>query len=78
MTAHCCIKAMLSTALLKENPCLVERAAVTGSLHNLLTYPWVKDRVEAGRLALHGWWFDLESGDLWKTEHGEMQLLPVI
>src|SRR3546814_8232455 len=59
-----------SSDLLKENPGLAERAAVTGSLHNLLTYPWISERVEQGTLALHGWWFDLETGDLWRTEPG--------
>ncbi|WP_228255843.1 carbonic anhydrase [Pollutimonas thiosulfatoxidans] len=67
----------VSLALLKDNPGLAERAAVTGSLHNLLTYPWIKERVEAGTLALHGWWFDIETGDLWRTEPGTMQLLPI-
>lgn len=68
----------VSLDLLKENSGLVERAAVTGSLHNLMTYPWLKERVDAGTLALHGWWFDLETGDLWKTEPGETMLMPVI
>jgi carbonic anhydrase len=47
-------------------------------LHNLLTYPWVRERVDAGNLVLHGWWFDLETGDLWKTTPGEMRLLPAV
>ena len=42
----------------------VEREAVKVSLDNLLTSPWVKKRVEDERLKLHGWWFDLEVGEL--------------
>ncbi len=68
----------VSLDLLKQNSGIVERAAVTGSLHNLLTYPWLKERVDAGTLVLHGWWFDLETGDLWKTEPGGTALMPVI
>jgi carbonic anhydrase len=68
----------MSLERLKDNPSLAERAAVVGSLRNLLTYPWVRERVEAGNLVLHGWWFDLESGDLWATEPGGMQLMPVL
>ncbi len=34
------------------------------SLDKLMTFPWVKSRVEAGLLALHGWYFDLQSGEL--------------
>ncbi|HYD31802.1 MAG TPA: carbonic anhydrase [Azospirillaceae bacterium] len=34
------------------------------SLDNLITFPWIKERVEAGTLTLHGWLFDVASGDL--------------
>ena len=42
----------------------VEREAVKISLNNLLTFPWLRDRVESGDLKLHGWLFDLEAGTL--------------
>ena len=42
----------------------VEREAVKISLNNLLTFPWLKDRVDSGDLKLHGWLFDLEAGML--------------
>jgi carbonic anhydrase len=42
----------------------VEREAVKVSLENLMTFPWVASRVEAGDLELHGWLFDLEAGRL--------------
>ena len=41
-----------------------EQAAILVSLENLLTYPWIRRRVEQGRLALHGWYFDMTSGEL--------------
>lgn len=41
-----------------------EQAAVLVSLENLLTFPWVLERVEAGDLLLHGWYFDLAKGEL--------------
>lgn len=69
----------VSIELLQQNQDLVERASVQGSLRNLMTYPWIKSGVEAGSLTLHGWWFDLESGDLWTTTpESPMQLLPVL
>ena len=43
----------------------LEQAAILVSLENLLTFPWIKERVEAGRLLLHGWYFDLVHGALW-------------
>lgn len=71
-------RSKVSLQRLKDNPALVERAAIAGSLNNLMTYPWIRERVEAGTLFLHGWWFDLDTGDLWKTEPGESRLLPVV
>lgn len=41
-----------------------EQASILISLENLLTFPWIKERVEAGKLFLHGWYFDMERGEL--------------
>jgi len=49
----------------------VERQAVKVSLGNLLTFPWVKARVDDGSLKLHGWLFDLEAGQLMAHEGGD-------
>lgn len=39
-----------------------ERESVRLSLENLMTFPWVREPVEAGALALHGCFFDIRSG----------------
>lgn len=41
-----------------------EQYAIELSLSNLLTFPWIRERVDAGTLTLHGWYFDIDSGDL--------------
>lgn len=41
-----------------------EKENVLLSLNNLLTFPWVKSRVENGQLKLHGWHLHLENGTL--------------
>lgn len=41
-----------------------EHAAITVSLRNLMTFPWIRERVEAGSLTLHGWYFDINQGEL--------------
>lgn len=41
-----------------------EQAAILLSLDNLLTFPWLRQRVEQGTLFLHGWYFDLGRGEL--------------
>jgi carbonic anhydrase len=42
----------------------LERAAIEQSLHNLMTFPYVADRVASGELALHGAYFGVASGVL--------------
>ncbi|MGB9094454.1 MAG: carbonic anhydrase [Gallionella sp.] len=41
-----------------------EKQAILVSLANLMTFSWIRERVELGRLALHGWYFDIERGEL--------------
>lgn len=55
---------------------LVERDSVLHSLDNLRTYPWIQERIEAGALAVHGWWFDLDDGRLWATHPRTGAFLP--
>jgi len=47
-----------------DDPAERERAGVRRSLENLRSYPWVREAEAAGRLAVHGWRFDLEQGRL--------------
>ena len=44
---------------------MCEQEAVKTSLANLMTFPWVAERVRAGKLELHGWYFDLETASLY-------------
>jgi carbonic anhydrase len=41
-----------------------EHESVRLSLENLMTFPWVREPVEAGTLTLHGCFFDIRSGIL--------------
>ena len=41
-----------------------EKRAILVSLQNLRTFPWITERVAAGSLTLHGWYFDIEQGQL--------------
>ncbi|MFT5427071.1 MAG: carbonic anhydrase [Gammaproteobacteria bacterium] len=48
-----------------EQQChLCEQFVIAISIQNLLTFPWIKSRVEAGDLTIHGWYFDLKIGKL--------------
>ena len=48
----------------KRRSCACEQAVIKLSLENLQTFPWVKERVETGALSLHGWYYDLVSGEV--------------
>jgi carbonic anhydrase len=54
-----------------------EQAAVLASLRHLARYPFVAERVEAGTLALHGWYFHFGWGVLQGAEgpHGPFRQL---
>jgi carbonic anhydrase len=43
----------------------LERESIKTSLANLLSFPWITERVEDGRLAIHGWHFDLDDGNMY-------------
>lgn len=61
---------------LPAHAALVERRSVLHSLDNLRTYPWIRERIEAGALAVHGWWFDLDDGRLWAIHPRTGAFLP--
>ena len=41
-----------------------EVRGITQSLEHLLTFPWIKERVNSGKLSLHGWRYNLETAEL--------------
>jgi len=47
---------------LQERAC--EQASILVSLENLMTYPWIAQRVASGIVHLHGWYFDITEGEL--------------
>lgn len=47
-----------------------ERASILVSLENLMSYPWIRTRVESGKLVLLGWYFDLTKGELLQYDAG--------
>ncbi len=43
---------------------LTEKLSVVSQIENLLTYPYVKQRLDEGNLHIHGWIYDMASGDI--------------
>jgi len=50
---------------LKEQLRILEQEAIKTSLANLLSFPWINERVESGQLRIHGWRFDLNEGNMY-------------
>lgn len=55
-----------------------EMASILHSLDNLMTYPWLKRRVEEGKLMLHGWFFDIDTGALLAYSARQQEFLPLV
>ncbi len=52
---------------------LTEKLSIIKQIENILTYPVVKKRFEDGSLAIHGWYYDMETGtiDYYNAENYE-------
>lgn len=50
---------------------LCTQYALINSLHNLETFSWIKERSAQKTLSLHGWYFDLSNGFIYRydTQH---------
>lgn len=53
-----------------------EQRAVVLQLERLMSYPMVRDAVEAGRLTLHGWHYVIEDGEVHVFDVASGQFLP--
>jgi len=48
-----------------ERQTALERISIRNSIRNLRTFPYVAELEAAGKLAVHGAWFDISTGELW-------------
>ncbi|WP_319023429.1 carbonic anhydrase [Pseudodesulfovibrio thermohalotolerans] len=48
----------------KKSCTACEMAGILRSVQNLMTFPWIKERLDEGTLSLHGWYFEMKSGQL--------------
>jgi carbonic anhydrase len=55
----------------------LEKVAVTVSLGNLLSFPFVREAVEADLLSLHGLWHDIGEGRLEAWDEGRGAFVPL-
>ncbi|MHA1539723.1 MAG: carbonic anhydrase [Alphaproteobacteria bacterium] len=48
----------------EEKYCACEKGALKISLKNLMTFPWIHEKVMAKELTIHGWYFSIKDGSL--------------
>ena len=62
MPAKNLVEELEPDAIHEDKLLMTEELSVLFQLDNLMTYPKVKERVQAGELSLNGWHYDIESG----------------
>jgi carbonic anhydrase len=48
------------------------------SVNNLMGYRWIAERVKAGTLTLHAWWFNLTVGQLYAFNPDTLKFVAVV
>lgn len=48
----------------EEREWLTEQINILVQLRNLLTYPYIRERYDAGALSIHGWHYIIETGEI--------------
>lgn len=43
---------------------LTERLSIITQLENLMSYPYIREKLDAGRLFVHGWYYKIENGEI--------------
>ena len=61
-----------------EQLAMAERMSILVSLDNLLSFPWVRDRVAAGKLQILGWYFDIREGALYGFDARARRFVPLV
>lgn len=56
---------------------ITEKNNITLSIQRLMTYPYIVEALENNELNIHGWWYDIGSGDLEVYDYGSKKFLKV-
>ena len=55
----------------------VEKESIKNSMQNLKTFPWVMELIKKKELNIHGWWFELKSGELFCLNENKKNFIKV-
>jgi carbonic anhydrase len=62
------------------HPCSVDdyaKLALNQSLHNCLTFPWLKDKMIQDQLTIHQWFFDVKKGQILTFSNADNDYRPL-
>lgn len=76
-SARASVMVEMPNASLREQLHACEQRAILVSLKNLMTFPWISERVNSGTLTLHGWYFDIENGQLLRFNSASNSFVPL-
>ena len=60
------LRSLASNADEETRQRLCEQEVVAASMTNLMSFPWIRKGVEAGTLHIHGLWFNVQDGELFR------------
>lgn len=72
------VRKVFPDASIEDQARLLEKTSILVSLKNLMTFPYVKQAVEEGRLQLHGWYFDFPNGKILEYNAEEMRFKDIL
>jgi carbonic anhydrase len=72
------VRKIFPHASIEEHARILEKASILVSLKNLMTFPYVKEAVEAGKLQLHGWYFDFPNGKILEYNAQELRFKDIL
>lgn len=58
-------------------PETTEKVSLIFQLQHLMTYPFVKQRLEEGKLYIHAWYYKLESGEIQFYDEQQKRFIPL-
>jgi carbonic anhydrase len=53
------------------------KQALNQSYQNCLSFPWISDKLEQNKLAIHLWFFDIKSGQIFTYSESNKEYLPL-
>ena len=68
----------LPNGTIKELRDYTEKISVKMQLDNLMTYPYVKKRVEEGKLKIYGWFYNFRSGEIFCYDKKQDKFVPLL